>query len=290
MLEQDPPAPHSLNPAIPLDLETIASNACKRSRTGVTPRRRELAEDLNRFLAGEPIRARQISTSERYLRWARRNPVIAVLGGVLTAVLVLVTIASSLVAVGYSYLAGAERTARLKSDELAKAASLARDEAEKAQKAESKEKERAEKALLDALDQTYIATRNEVRAMRLPTKRDGGRARSNGLPDSCGSVTRVFVVKSFAPMPSVAWPNSMFASSRTFGPRDVGAWRIKFSPDGETLAVNDDKLSIVCLLDLKNNQELPSIPKGSGLAPFVFHPGAAHLLCRAHPDEWFTMP
>ena len=49
-------------------------------------------EDLRRFLADEPIKARQISTSERYWRWARRNPVIAVLGGVLTAVLVAVAV------------------------------------------------------------------------------------------------------------------------------------------------------------------------------------------------------
>ena len=43
-----------------------------------------MSEDLRRFLADEPIKARQVSAAERYWRWARRNPVIAVLGGVLT--------------------------------------------------------------------------------------------------------------------------------------------------------------------------------------------------------------
>ena len=59
-----------------------------------------MAEDLRRFLADEPIKARQVSTTERYWRWARRNPVIAVLGGVLAAVLVMVTIGSLLAAGG----------------------------------------------------------------------------------------------------------------------------------------------------------------------------------------------
>ena len=57
-----------------------------------------MSEDLRRFLADEPIHARQIGTAERYWRWARRNPVIATLGGVLTAVLVAVTVGSMLAA------------------------------------------------------------------------------------------------------------------------------------------------------------------------------------------------
>jgi WD40 repeat protein/tetratricopeptide (TPR) repeat protein len=57
-----------------------------------------MAEDLRRFLADEPILARRASAVERYLRWARRHPGIAVLGGVLTAVLIGATIASVLVA------------------------------------------------------------------------------------------------------------------------------------------------------------------------------------------------
>ena len=281
VLEQDPPAPHSLNAAIPLDLETIALKCLQKEPHRRYASARELAEDLNRFLAGEPIRARQISTSERYWRWARRNPVIAVLGGVLTAVLVLVTIGSLLVAAEYSNLAGAERTARLKSERMAEAESLARAEAEKAHKAESKERERAEKALLDALDQTYIATRNEVRAMRLAHEA-GWRSRAIeriaglvrlGSPSLRREELRTDAIGCLAELD--------VRLQSTFGPRDVGAWRMKFSPDGETLAVSDDKLSIVCLYDHNNNRELPSIPRASGHAPFVFHPGGALALSSA---------
>ena len=59
----------------------------------VPDRPRRWARTSRRFLADEPIRARQVSAAERYWRWARRNPVIAVLGGVLTGVLVATTVA-----------------------------------------------------------------------------------------------------------------------------------------------------------------------------------------------------
>ena len=59
-----------------------------------------MGEDLGRFLADEPIRARQVGAAERSWRWARRNPAIAVLGGVLTAVLVAATVVSMAAASG----------------------------------------------------------------------------------------------------------------------------------------------------------------------------------------------
>ena len=78
-----------------------------------------MAEDLRRFLDDEPILARRTTAVERYARWARHNPGVAVLGGVLTAVLVLVTAGSMIVAGSMSRLAAKEANA-------ARAAELAR--------------------------------------------------------------------------------------------------------------------------------------------------------------------
>ncbi len=91
---EEPAKPRSIDSRIARDLETIVLKAIDKD-----PERRyqtadALAEDLRRFLADEPIKARQISTSERYWRWARRNPVIATLGAVMTTMLVLATIVS----------------------------------------------------------------------------------------------------------------------------------------------------------------------------------------------------
>ncbi len=50
------------------------------------PGARALGDDLRRFLAGEPILARRITTSERTLKWARRKTAIAALLGLLAVV------------------------------------------------------------------------------------------------------------------------------------------------------------------------------------------------------------
>ncbi len=91
---EEPPRPRSLDSRIPRDLETIVLKAIEKDPRARYQSAQAMAEDLGRFLADEPIRARQVSASERYWRWARRNPVIAVLGGVLTALLVTVSVAS----------------------------------------------------------------------------------------------------------------------------------------------------------------------------------------------------
>jgi WD40 repeat protein/tRNA A-37 threonylcarbamoyl transferase component Bud32 len=129
VLEQDPPAPRSLNAAIPIDLETIAQKCLQKDPHRRYGSARELAEDLNRYLAGEPIRARPVSPAERYWRWARRNPVIATLGGVLTAVLVATTVGAMVAATYFRSLAGSEFRAKQQSQEAQKRAVDARQEA-----------------------------------------------------------------------------------------------------------------------------------------------------------------
>ena len=110
--DHEPRRPRMIDGRIPRDLETIVMKAIDKD-----PGRRyrtadEMAEDLRRFLADEPIKARAIGVRERYWRWARRNPTVAVLGTVLAAVLVLVTAGSLLVAGRYAGMVNRERSAR----------------------------------------------------------------------------------------------------------------------------------------------------------------------------------
>jgi serine/threonine protein kinase/Tfp pilus assembly protein PilF len=83
----EPLAPRRINPAIPRDLETIVLTACAKERQHRYETAGELADDLKRFLAGEPTRARRATLLDRSTRWARRHR-----RTVATAVLLLVVV------------------------------------------------------------------------------------------------------------------------------------------------------------------------------------------------------
>jgi serine/threonine protein kinase len=79
VLEDDPRPPRQLELRVPKDLETICLKAMSRSPARRYQTASQLAADLRRFLAGEPISARPIGHAERLWHWCRRYPVAAAL-------------------------------------------------------------------------------------------------------------------------------------------------------------------------------------------------------------------
>jgi serine/threonine protein kinase/WD40 repeat protein len=138
--EDDPPPPRRLAPGVPADLETIVLKSMAKAPEQRYSSAQELADDLERFLADRPIRARPPSLPQRARRWARRHRSLAVALGVAAALLVVGVVCCSL-----GYAVQQRRFA------------LAKDEhARKMEAAERKAKEGLYRALL-----------SEAKALRL---------------------------------------------------------------------------------------------------------------------------
>ena len=75
----EPVPPSRLVPGLPRDVETIALKCLQKEPDKRYDSAAGLADDLRRFLDGEPIVARPVPLWERGIKWARRRPAIAAL-------------------------------------------------------------------------------------------------------------------------------------------------------------------------------------------------------------------
>jgi serine/threonine protein kinase len=90
--EASPKSPRLINPDIPKDLETIVLKATAHGPADRYQSANELAEDLQRFSQGFPIKARRFGAAEQLWRWSRRNPALA--WTTATTAILLVTVAA----------------------------------------------------------------------------------------------------------------------------------------------------------------------------------------------------
>ncbi len=74
VVETQPVSPRLLNPAVPRDLETICLKCLQKEPGRRYGSAAAVADDLERFLAGQPIHARPIGPAPRFRMWCRRNP------------------------------------------------------------------------------------------------------------------------------------------------------------------------------------------------------------------------
>jgi len=94
----EPVAPSRLRRRLPRDLETICLKCLEKEPGRRYATAGALADDLQRFLKHEPIKARPIGATGRAARWARRRPAIAAL-----IVVLVLTLAAGVAGVGWQW-------------------------------------------------------------------------------------------------------------------------------------------------------------------------------------------
>lgn len=132
-----PISPRKINPRIPIDLGIIIEKAVSRDPRSRYATAQEMRNDLQAFVADQPIMARPPSSLELVLKWSRRNPLTAGLAAVSSLLLTLVAVSAS---VGYLYTTDAltkeaNKSARLQiqqkeTEHQRRAAVIARKDAE----------------------------------------------------------------------------------------------------------------------------------------------------------------
>lgn len=102
ILEKDPVPLRALNARVPADLETICLKALAREPAQRLASAQAFADELDRWLRGEPILTRPASPLERLVKWTRRRPALAALSALtilaVSAAIVILGIANHRVA------------------------------------------------------------------------------------------------------------------------------------------------------------------------------------------------
>ncbi len=99
VVDHDPAPPRLTNPQADRDLETIALKCLRKEPDARYGTAEEVAQDLERWLAGDPILARPLGPLAAVWRWSRRHPAATVLGAALILALAALVVGTAMAAV-----------------------------------------------------------------------------------------------------------------------------------------------------------------------------------------------
>jgi WD40 repeat protein len=143
VMSEEPPAPRSLNAAVPRELEIICLKCLEKEVSKRFSSARELCEDLERWLTGQPILARPVGPLTRAVKWVRRNPAVATLSASVLMVFALGATAATV----FGFVANEKaRQASWQEGEKDRALLEAREETKKVNEARANEKKARDKA------------------------------------------------------------------------------------------------------------------------------------------------
>jgi WD40 repeat protein/tRNA A-37 threonylcarbamoyl transferase component Bud32 len=283
VMGHEPPRPSQIAPQVPRDLETICLKALHKEPAKRYPSAADLAGDLERWLAGEPIRARPVGRLERAFKWARRQPAVAAL----LATLVL-TASLGVAGIVWKYR-DAERQkdiAQKERDHAQEQEQIARDQKGRAvaqgELAEQRRRdavalrERAEKGEKEALGQLERSRHSLYSAQLM---------RVAGLWDRDPVLARELLDDSEVCPPDLrdfSW-RLYYHLSRSWNRRrlPLQAGSLAYSPDGRTLAVGGQR--VIHLRDLVSGQERFFPTGDAGMVRHLAFSGDGRLL--ASSDE-----
>jgi WD40 repeat protein/predicted Ser/Thr protein kinase len=148
--DREPDHPRAVNPAADPDLSVVALKCLEKEPGKRYESAATLADELGRWLRGEPITARPAGTAERAAKWVRRNPAVAALSAAVLATLVAGSVTSTVFGLRSADEAREAREARKLADDRA-------DDLAEAVERVTREEAKATRALAREVRAGYVA-------------------------------------------------------------------------------------------------------------------------------------